>query len=43
MSKTALLVLDVQNEFVDPKGKVGATGFAKIIEQRRIIPNIASA
>ena len=42
-SKTALLILDVQNEFVDPKGKVGATGFAKIIEQRQIIPNIAKA
>ncbi len=43
MSKTALLVLDVQNEFVDPRGKVGATGFAKIVEQRQIIPNIARA
>jgi nicotinamidase-related amidase len=43
MSKTALLILDVQNEFVDPKGKVGSTGFAKIVEQRQIIPNIAKA
>lgn len=42
-TRTALLILDVQNEFVDPKGKVGAQGFAKIIEQRRIIPNIARA
>ncbi len=42
-SKTALLILDVQNEFVDPKSKVGATGFAKIIEQRQIIPNIAKS
>ncbi|MEQ1774350.1 MAG: isochorismatase family cysteine hydrolase [Burkholderiales bacterium] len=41
MSKTALLILDVQNEFVDPKGKVGSSGFAKIIEQRQIIPRIA--
>lgn len=41
MSKTALLVLDVQNEFVDSKGKVGSTGFAKVIEQRQIIPKIA--
>ena len=43
MSKTALLVLDVQNEFVDAKGKVGSTGYAKLIEQRQIIPNIAKA
>jgi nicotinamidase-related amidase len=43
MSKTALLVLDVQNEFVDPRGKVGSGGFAKIIEQRQIIPKIAKA
>ncbi|HTE13749.1 MAG TPA: isochorismatase family cysteine hydrolase [Burkholderiales bacterium] len=41
MSKTALLILDVQNEFVDPKGKVGANGFAKIIDERQIIPKIA--
>ena len=26
MSKTALLILDVQNEFVDPQGKIGSTG-----------------
>jgi biuret amidohydrolase len=43
MSKTALLVLDVQNEFVDPKGKVGSGGFAKIVEQRQIIAKIAKA
>ena len=43
MSKTALLILDVQNEFVDPQGKIGSTGYAKLIEERRIIPNIAHA
>ena len=43
MSKIALLILDVQNEFVDPKGKVGSAGFAKIVEQRQIIPKIAQA
>ncbi len=42
-SKTALLILDVQNEFVDPRGKIGSTGYAKLIEERRIIPNIAHA
>ncbi len=43
MAKTALLILDVQNELVDAKGKVGSGGFAKIIEQRQIIPRIAKA
>ncbi len=37
MSKTALLVLDMQNELIDPKGKVGAEGFAKVVEERRLI------
>jgi nicotinamidase-related amidase len=40
MSKTALLVLDVQNELVDPKGKVGAEGFAKVVQERRLLPKI---
>ena len=34
MDRTALLVLDVQNELVDPAGKVGSMGFAKVVEQR---------
>ncbi len=37
MSKTALLVLDMQNELIDPRGKVGAEGFAKVVEQRRLV------
>jgi biuret amidohydrolase len=41
MSRTALLILDVQNELVDPKGKVGSQGFARIIEQRQLLPKIA--
>ena len=34
MSDTALLVCDVQNDLVDPKGKVGAGGLAKIVADR---------
>jgi nicotinamidase-related amidase len=41
MTTTAVLVLDMQNEMVDPAGKVGATGFARIVEEQRLIPNIA--
>lgn len=37
MSKTALLVLDMQNELIDPEGKVGAEGFAKVVEARKLI------
>lgn len=41
MSKAALLVLDVQNELVDPQGKVGSQGFSKIVGQRQLLPKIA--
>ena len=40
MSRTALLVLDVQNELVDPKGHVGSEGFARIVEERGLLPRI---
>jgi nicotinamidase-related amidase len=33
LSEAALLVLDVQNDLVDPKGKVGAGGLAKIVAE----------
>ena len=42
-SERALLVLDLQNELVDPKGKVGATGLAKLIEERSVLANAANA
>ena len=42
-SKTALLLLDLQNEMVDPKGKVGAGGLAKIVAERRVLENARSA
>jgi biuret amidohydrolase len=40
VSDTALLVCDVQNDLVDPKGKVGAGGLAKIVADRNVLPNL---
>lgn len=37
--KSALLLLDLQNEMVDPQGKVGAHGLAKIVEDRGVLTN----
>lgn len=37
--KSALILLDLQNEMVDPKGKVGAHGLAKIVEDRGVLTN----
>jgi len=37
--KSALLLLDLQNEMVDPRGKVGAHGLAKIVEDRGVLTN----
>ena len=31
MTDRALLLLDLQNEMVDPKGKIGGDGLAKIV------------
>ena len=42
MTHTALLVLDVQNELVDPAGKVGSQGFAKVVEQRDLLRKTAA-
>ncbi|MCX7198055.1 MAG: cysteine hydrolase family protein, partial [Proteobacteria bacterium] len=42
MDRTALLVLDVQNELVDPAGKVGSMGFAKVVEQRGLLAKTAA-
>jgi nicotinamidase-related amidase len=36
---SALLLLDLQNEMVDPKGKVGAHGLAKIVDERGVLVN----
>jgi biuret amidohydrolase len=37
--KSALLLLDLQNEMVDPNGKVGAHGLAKIVEDKGVLVN----
>ncbi|MEJ1978739.1 MAG: isochorismatase family protein [Acetobacteraceae bacterium] len=40
---SALLLLDLQNEMVDPAGKVGGGGLAKIVAERRVLDNAAKA
>lgn len=42
-SQTALLLLDLQNEMVDPKGKVGGGGLAAIVAERGVLANAAMA
>ena len=42
MVKTALIILDMQNELIDLKGKVGSKGFAKIVEEKRLVEKLAS-
>jgi nicotinamidase-related amidase len=42
-SETALLLLDLQNEMVDPKGKVGGGGLARIVEERGVLDKAATA
>ena len=39
----ALLLLDLQNEMVDPQGKIGAGGLAAVVEQRNVLANAARA
>ncbi len=34
---TALLLLDLQNEMVDPQGKIGAGGLAKVVAERDVL------
>lgn len=37
---TALLVMDLQNERVDPKGKTGASGLAKIVADTHLLDHV---
>jgi biuret amidohydrolase len=39
-SRTALIVIDVQNDLVDLAGKALHDGFAEVVTQRGIIPKI---
>ncbi len=41
--KAALLLLDLQNEMVDPKGKIGAHGLAAVVEQNGVLDNARRA
>src|SRR5688572_2259741 len=40
MKKIAMLVIDVQNDLVDAKGKIGSEGMAEVVTQRNLLPNI---
>jgi nicotinamidase-related amidase len=42
-SQTALLLLDLQNEMVDPNGKIGAGGLAKVVAERGVLDKAAKA
>jgi len=42
-SDTALLLLDLQNEMVDAKGKIGGGGLAKVVADRGVLANAARA
>lgn len=39
MSASALLLLDLQNEMVDPNGKIGSSGLARVVEDRGVLKN----
>lgn len=40
-NKRAVLVLDVQNDLVDPAGKVGSGGLAGIVAERNVLNNLS--
>lgn len=41
--ETALLLLDLQNEMVDPAGKIGGGGLANIVADRKVLANARRA
>lgn len=41
--KTALLLLDLQNEMVDPNGKIGGGGLAVQVAERGVLENASNA
>jgi len=43
MTARALILLDLQNEMVDPKGKIGGGGLVKLVEERGVLANAARA
>ena len=40
MSKIALIVIDVQNDLVDPAGKIGCEGMGEVVKQRGLYGKI---
>ena len=40
MAKIALIVVDVQNDLVDPKGKIGCEGMGEVVKQRGLYARI---
>lgn len=42
-AKTALLVMDFQNDIVDPKGAIGSQGMAAQVQEKKAIENTAKA
>lgn len=43
MSNAALILLDLQNEMVDPNGKIGAHGLAQAVADGHVLENAARA
>ena len=41
--KSALLLLDLQNEMVDPNGKIGTQGLAAVVEAAGLLDHAARA
>lgn len=42
MTRSALIILDMQNELIDPKGKVGSKGFHQTVTDKQLVPKIAA-
>ncbi len=41
--KSALILIDLQNELVDPAGKIGAAGMAKAVAENKVLENAGRA
>ncbi|SEQ80503.1 Nicotinamidase-related amidase [Amphritea atlantica] len=39
--RSALIILDMQNELIDPKGKVGSKGFWKTVDELKLVEKTA--
>jgi biuret amidohydrolase len=43
LSKSALILLDLQNEMVDPRGKIGSGGLHQVVADRKVLENAKTA